>query len=83
MQTGLVKNGKWWCELTRGATGCLIHNLEAAQCSRAQASHIHYSCFLLSRTLPAMKIKDPLLDEESQVFEWMLLTGVGVVLLVF
>lgn len=60
-----VKNSEWWCELTRGATRCLIHNLEAAQSSRAQASHIHYSCFLLSPTLPVMEIKDPLLDEEQ------------------
>ena len=74
----LVKNGKQWCKLTWRATGCLIHNLEVAQCSRAQASQIYYSCFLLSPTLPAMKIKDPLLDEESQVFELILLPGVVV-----
>lgn len=77
----MVKNGKWWCELTERATGCLIHNLEAAQCSRAQASHIYYSCFLLSPTLPVMQIKDPLLDEELQVSELILLAGV--VVLVF
>lgn len=53
MESGGVK-------LTRKATGCLIHNLEAAQCSRAQAFGIHYSCVLLSPTLPGMKMKDRL-----------------------
>lgn len=70
-----MKNGKWWYELTQRATGCLIHNLNVAQCSRAQASHIYYSCFLLSPTLPGMKIKDPLLDEELRVFGLIFIAG--------
>lgn len=58
-------DGAGGAPVTRRAAGCLIHNLEVAQCSRARAACIHYSCFLLNSTLPAMKIKDPLLDEDQ------------------
>jgi len=61
---------------SESSTGCLIHNLEAARRSRARGSRIHYSCFLLSPTSPAMEITDPLLDEDEQLFELILLTDV-------